>query len=298
VTDVLDHKIRSYLVELVDAAPAPPEFDAIDQLSSGMTGQPTHGSRVYERSAWRWPSNRSRLLAGAALVASASVIGGVIVASNQGGDGVRVPSVDATTQPSPAAASPPGTVTGTEQPLDRVEVPPELSTFFEPSSRVTNYSLQPDSTPHAFVVDGSPVFVVAHVSGGGPTDDVANQTYPGVLVLTMPVPGSVAQGIGSWYRSDAELSNPQNSLFNEWDWPLPRQRWIWTAVPSGAAFVTVAYGSDVQLWQRPLDGVAAFSFLIPEAQLNQPASSDDPVARMRAYSGDGTLLETVDGAPR
>jgi hypothetical protein len=298
VTDLLDSKIRSFLVELVDAAPPPPELEEIKDFQLGIEVRPNRQRHAHARSGRRWLNGRSALLAGAVVCVAALAVGVAVVANETGSSQVRVPAADSTTQTSRSLASPPAVVTGTEQTLDRADMPSDLNMYFVPSSRVTNYTVKPGSAPHAFVVDGSPVFAVADVTAGGPFDDVANQTYPGVLVLTMPVSGSVGQGISSWYRSDAQLADAPNSLINEWDWPVPRQRWIWTRVPASAEYVTLTYGNDVQLWQRPLDGVAAFSFPIPDAQMNAPASPSDPVPHLVAYAADGTVLGTVDASPR
>jgi hypothetical protein len=240
----------------------------------------------------RRSKRRVLLNATAALLAAAAIAVGVVVASDTG----RSPTAKVQVRDTaPTTTTLPAVLSGSEQLLTQVSMPSELS------SELANFASEPGTEPHAFVVDNSPVIVVARVASGTCTD--CNYRFPGVLVLQQGAPGGLPLGVSETYRSNYELTQPSSplgvpSLLNPWDWPIPRQRWIWLRVPKDAAYVTVTYGSDVRLWQRPVDGVAAFQFPIPENQMNAPASPDDPVAHMKAYSADGQLVGSVDGSPR
>jgi hypothetical protein len=91
VTDVLDDAIRSFLIELVDATPLPPEFDEI----SSERGLRSHNDASTER---RRSRRRSGLVAAAIACAVALAIGAVVALISAGGAESHRPATNSTSQ--------------------------------------------------------------------------------------------------------------------------------------------------------------------------------------------------------
>jgi hypothetical protein len=94
VTDVLDDAIRSFLIELLDATPLPPEFDEIEANSE---------LRFHDRPSRRGPSStrRSGLVAAAVACAVALAIAVVVLLIGAGGTQSDLPATNSTRHQSP-----------------------------------------------------------------------------------------------------------------------------------------------------------------------------------------------------
>jgi hypothetical protein len=90
VTDVLDDAIRSFLIELVDATPPPPEFDEITTESWSLSHNTTTGRQ--------WSKQRSGLVAAAVAGAFVLAIGLAISAIDVGGTHSHMPATNSSSQ--------------------------------------------------------------------------------------------------------------------------------------------------------------------------------------------------------
>jgi hypothetical protein len=239
---------------------------------------------------------RRRVVPAAAGAVVLAGVAAVVVSATTDSGTDRVRTFDSpTTSPSSEPPARPASVTGLEQRLGAIDVPPAIDRILRGGSPMVEPC---PGTVRAFSVDGSEGFVTmdGRSSGaitGSPSMEFAVGVYEadgaggfGLGIQSIPIP-----------LTEVQAGRPAVFLLGLGA-DQGNQGYAWSHLPADAEFVTYTWES-VHRWVRPIDGVAAFMMRRP-AQFNGPTYADWHTAAvpiLRAFDADGNQIAEAK-APR
>ena len=210
-------RIRQAVVEIVEAAPAPPPFEDLHR-SAAMTEPRPQGSRT-----------RSFLVVARAVVLAAVGLGAWITTRPEDVGRVRT----STSPHGVVLPQRPAAVSGTEQHLTAIPTPDDFTSVL--TRRFSR--LAEGTTPVAFSVDRSSPLAVAQIMSG---DAEKPETRPYLQRMTrgtLPI-GGQGLGIGGSLIPMDAIDAGQAATFATWDFPLPGQRPdAWSRLPQGTVWI-------------------------------------------------------------
>jgi hypothetical protein len=247
-----------------------------------------HAPRVTEQRKARAEIPRRRpLVATIAVGCVAALVAGVALTISHRASGRHVVIAAPTT----SMPRRPTRVAGEEQTITAARSDPALQPATHDLSRILG-------SPRTFVVNDGPDFVL---TDGTPTRawrSVAAGT-PATCVSYM---GTLAQGgQGSGIQVEClALRVPdrpgQQAVFLLPAVPrTPYDTTVWAHLPAGTAYVTCTVRGVADLWERPVDGTAAFQIAWPSNDTKDYESAlHAPTPILRAWTANGELIAAVN----
>ncbi|HEY7439430.1 MAG TPA: hypothetical protein VIC35_08535 [Acidimicrobiia bacterium] len=220
-------------------------------------------------------------LIGAAAILALVVGAWVLTARRNGGSTAR------TERPAGSSPSVPAAVSGHEQRIVEVLLPPRLDINTSvPRGSAWSVNVLPGATERAYSVDGGTVFAVTDQEQRGSDPSKPMSESCAVFPETAGVRGH-CEPLSSVEKGQV------HAVFLAQDFPRHAlDTTVWAHLPGGTAFVTFATPS-VHLWQRPIHGTAAFAVNVP-AQYQGRDFGAAPKPVLRAFSANGKLIATVE----
>jgi len=204
----------------------------------------------------------------------------------------RPPALGRAHDPRPADQAPVA-VSGNEETIQALTVP----AFFNQAQSSSANCWVGVGSVQAFHVEGSPTFVSWTMTRDAATSCPSLQT----TAITYEGNGlGNGTGIDSTMDPATEsLAGTPTSVFVIEQWPVSGKTvYVWSGLPSTAAYVAYSYRGSTLYWEEPMRGVAAFLVpqLFPEGT-HYGIWHTSPFPVLSAYDSTGNLLGSVN-APR